>query len=61
MCSLEPICTLLVPSPSVFAYYSGMFFRGSEAEKEHLWQMDIKELFVFVLIYSWLGPVVKVS
>lgn len=47
---LEPSRILLVPSPSVSAYYSGFVLCGSEADKAHLWQPAFVEFLLFSLI-----------
>lgn len=37
----EPTPLLLVLSPSVLAYYPGLVIRGLEADKVHLWRIEV--------------------
>lgn len=40
---------LVVPSPSVFAYFSGLMLSGSESNKAQVWRVAIRDLLVFAL------------
>lgn len=43
---------LLGTSPSVSAYYSGLMWHGSRADKVHVWQIAITEFLFLVLVPS---------
>lgn len=41
---------LLLPSPSIFAYYSGLMLRGPESYKAHIWPIAVTEFSIFGLV-----------
>lgn len=46
----EPSRLLLLPSPSLFANYSGVLLHSSDVEKVHFWWIEISEFLVLALI-----------
>lgn len=42
---------LLVPSPSGFAYYSGLMQYGFETDKAHIWPFGITVFLFFALVF----------